>query len=66
MIPRDENAALIWEKLMAQEKAVSRPEGARDTIVAAIARSNSCIVVTDNERDCYGIEIINPLRGKAR
>ncbi|WP_143539307.1 type II toxin-antitoxin system VapC family toxin [Rhizobium sp. AN5] len=51
---------------MAQEKAVSRPQGARDTIVAAIARSNSRIVVTDNERDCYGIEIINPLRGKAR
>ncbi|MDR6100550.1 putative nucleic acid-binding protein [Agrobacterium larrymoorei] len=58
----DEKAALIWGELMAQGKAAGRPRSALDTIVAAIAQSNGCIVVTDNERDFHGVEIINPLR----
>lgn len=41
------------------------PRGALDTIVAAIAQSNRCIVVTDNKRGFYGIDIINTLRGNA-
>jgi predicted nucleic acid-binding protein len=58
----DERAALIWGELMARGKAAGRPRSALDTIVAAVAQSNSCIVVTDNERDFHGVEIINPLR----
>lgn len=46
---------------MARGKATGRPRSALDTIVAAIAQSNGCIVVTDNERDFHGVEIINPL-----
>jgi predicted nucleic acid-binding protein len=61
----DEKAALIWGELMAQGKAAGRPRSALDTIVAAIAQSNGCIVVTDNERDFPGVEIINPLRQTA-
>nr|WP_178126822.1 PIN domain-containing protein [Agrobacterium rubi] len=61
----DNKAALIWGELMAQGKAAGRPRSALDTIVAAIAQSNSSIVVTDNERDFHGIEIINPLRQTA-
>lgn len=61
----DEKAALIWGQLMAQGKAAGRPRSALDTIVAAVAQSNGCIVVTDNERDFHGIEIINPVRGNA-
>ncbi|CUX64641.1 PilT domain-containing protein (fragment) [Agrobacterium sp. NCPPB 925] len=61
----DEKAALIWGELMAQGKASGRPRSALDTIVAAIAQSNGCIVVTDNERDFHGVEIINPLRQTA-
>jgi predicted nucleic acid-binding protein len=34
----------------------------RDRFVAATAESNGCIVVTDNERDFAGIEIVNPPR----
>jgi predicted nucleic acid-binding protein len=30
-------------------------------IVAAVAEANDCIVVTDNEKDFAGIEIVNPL-----
>lgn len=65
IFPFDEKAALIWGKLMAQGKASGRPQSALDTIVAAIAQSRECIVVTDNERDFHGIEIINPLRADA-
>ncbi|UYZ10876.1 type II toxin-antitoxin system VapC family toxin (plasmid) [Agrobacterium salinitolerans] len=61
----DEKAALIWGELMAQGKAAGRPRSALDTIVAAIAQSNGCIVVTDNERDFQGVETINPLRHTA-
>ncbi len=50
---------------MAQGRATGRPRSALDMIVAAIAQSNSCVVVTDNERDFQGIEIINPVRGNA-
>ena len=65
ILPFDEKAALIWGELMARGKATGRPRSALDTIVAAIAQSNSCIVVTDNERDFQGIDIINPLRATA-
>jgi toxin FitB len=58
----DEKAALIWGELMAHGKATGRPRSALDMILAAVAQSNDCIVVTDNERDFQGIEIINPLR----
>jgi hypothetical protein len=34
-------------------------------IIAAIARVNACILVTDDERDFRGQRIVNPLRGSA-
>ena len=58
----DEKAALAWARLMAEGKAKGRPRSALDTIIAAIAQANGCIVVTDNEKDFVGIEMINPLR----
>ncbi|KEQ03267.1 type II toxin-antitoxin system VapC family toxin [Pseudorhizobium pelagicum] len=58
----DETAALIWAQLMAEGKANGRPRSGLDMIIAATAQANGCIVVTDNEKDFYGIEIINPLR----
>jgi hypothetical protein len=32
-------------------------------IIAAIAQSNGCIIVTDNEKDFADAESINPVRG---
>lgn len=61
----DEPAALIWARLMANGKASGRPRSALDTIIAAVAEANGCVVVTDNEKDFPGIEIVNPLRGAA-
>lgn len=59
----DDKAGLLWAELMAEGKAKGRPRSGLDTIIAAIAAANDCIVVTDNERDFAGVEIINPLRG---
>jgi toxin FitB len=63
ILPFDEAAALIWARLMADGKAMGRQRSALDTIIAAVAAANGCIVVTDNEKDFDGIEIVNPLRG---
>jgi predicted nucleic acid-binding protein len=62
----DEAAALIWGRLMAEGKVKGRPRSALDTIIAAVAEANGCIVVTDNEKDFAGIETINPLRRAPR
>lgn len=59
----DEKAGLAWAELMAEGKASGRPRSGLDTIIAAIAAANDCVVVTDNERDFAGIEIVNPIRG---
>ena len=63
ILPFDERAALVWARLMADGKARGRPRSALDTIIAAVAEANGCLVVTDNERDFEGIELINPIRG---
>jgi toxin FitB len=62
ILPFDEKAGLVWARLMAEGKAKGRSRAALDTIIAAVAAANDC-VVTDNERDFDGIEIVNPLRG---
>jgi hypothetical protein len=58
----DEKAALIWARLMAEGTAKGRPRSALDTIIAAIAEANDCIVVTDNEKDFADLNVVNPLR----
>jgi len=63
VLPFDEAAALIWARLMAGGKAKGQPRSALDTIIAAVAEANRCVVVTDNEKDFADIETINPLRG---
>src|SRR3979490_3372346 len=63
VLPFDENAGLIWARLMAAGKAQGRPRSALDTIIAAVAEAHGCTVVTDNEKDFPDIQVINPLRG---
>ena len=65
VLPFDAAAALIWARLMAEGKALGRPRSALDTIIAATAIANGCVVVTDNARDFAGIETLNPLRDPA-
>ena len=66
VLPFDEKAGLIWARLMAEGTARGKPRSALDTIVAAIADANDCIVVTDNEKDFAGVEVVNPVREKSR
>jgi predicted nucleic acid-binding protein len=47
---------------MAEGTAKGKPRSALDTIIAAIAEVNDCIVVTDNEKDFADVKIVNPLR----
>jgi toxin FitB len=58
----DEEAGLIWARLMAEGKKKGRPRSALDTIIAAVAEANECVVVTDNEKDFIGIKVVNPVR----
>lgn len=58
----DDKAGLIWARLMAEGKAAGRPRSGLDMIIAAVAGANDCVVVTDNEKDFRGLQIVNPLR----
>jgi predicted nucleic acid-binding protein len=62
VLPFDEKAGLVWARLMVDGNATGRPRSALDMIVAAIAEANDCVVVTDNEKDFAGLDIINPMR----
>jgi predicted nucleic acid-binding protein len=62
VLPFDGTAALIWARLMAEGTATGRPRSPLDMIIAAVAEANDCVVVTDNESDFAGLEIINPMR----
>ena len=63
VLPIDESAALVWGHLMAAGTAAGRPRSALDMVIAAIAQSNNCILVTDNEKHFPTIDVFNPLRG---
>ena len=65
VLPFDEKAGLVWARLMADGTAKGRPRSALDTIIAAIAEVNDCVVVTDNDKDFVGIDIVNPMRNSA-
>jgi predicted nucleic acid-binding protein len=62
VLPFDEKAGLAWARLMAHGNAAGRPRNALDTMIAAVAEVNDCVVVTDNEKDFPGLKVVNPLR----
>ncbi len=62
ILPFDVAAGLIWARLMAEGRARGTSRSALDMIIAATAMANDCVVVTDNEKDFDGIEIINPMK----
>jgi predicted nucleic acid-binding protein len=62
VLPFDESAALLWASLVVDGKNAGRPRNPLDMIVASIALTNDCMLVTDNERDFHGLDFINPLR----
>jgi toxin FitB len=58
----DENAALLWARLMSDGCAAGKPRSDLDMIVAAVAEANGCVVVTGNETHFSGLDFFNPLR----
>ncbi len=62
ILPFDEEAGLIWGRLMADGTKAGRPRSGLDMILAAIAEANDCILVTDNEKHFNGLKFINPMR----
>ena len=63
----DWRAALEWGRMMAEGNTVGRPRSPLDTIIAATAAVNDCIVVTANERHFENVvEFLNPLRNQPR
>jgi len=62
ILPFDSKAGLIWARMMADGKNAGRPRSALDTIIAAVAEANGCVVVTDNEKDFIGLAVLNPIR----
>lgn len=61
ILPFDDNAGLVWARMMAEGTATGQPRGGLDMIIAAIAEANDCIVVTDNEKDFASVQFINPM-----
>lgn len=59
LVPFDDAIALIWARFMADGKAAGRPGSALDTIIAAVAEANNCVVVTGNGKGLAGVEFIN-------
>lgn len=47
---------------MADGKTNGRPRDGFDTIIAAVAEANGCVVVTANEKDFAGVQVLNPLK----
>lgn len=63
ILPFDEQAALVWARLMAEGRTAGKPRSDLDMIIAAIAETNKCVIVTDNQRHFPGIDVLNPLQG---
>jgi toxin FitB len=62
ILPFDEKAALVWARLMSEGRAAGKPRSDLDMIVAAIAETNECVIVTDNAKHFSGLDVLNPLR----
>ena len=62
ILPFDEKAGLVWARLMSEGRAAGKPRRDLDMIVAAVAETNECVIVTDNERHFSGLDVLNPLR----
>jgi predicted nucleic acid-binding protein len=65
ILPFDERAGLVWAQLMAEGRSIGRPRNPFDMIIASVAVVNDCVLATDNEKDFWGLDIVNPVRESA-
>jgi toxin FitB len=62
ILPFDESSANEWARIMAEGTARGRPRSGLDTIIAATAVANRCVVATLNDRHFRDVvEFLNPL-----
>jgi predicted nucleic acid-binding protein len=47
---------------MSEGRAAGKPRSDLDMIVAAVAETNECVIVTDNEKHFSGLDVLNPQR----
>ncbi|MFS8111961.1 PIN domain-containing protein [Rhizobium jaguaris] len=66
ILPFDESAALMWAQLMADGRMAGRQRDPMDMLIASVAIANECVIVTHNEADFWGLDIINPIRAETR
>lgn len=65
VLPYDDQAALIWARLMNEGSGSGKSRSALDMIIAATAEANGCLVVTGNKKRFAGIKILNSFRPPA-
>ncbi|NJK39836.1 MAG: type II toxin-antitoxin system VapC family toxin [Oscillatoriales cyanobacterium RM2_1_1] len=58
----DRQTMLLWGELVGRLEQQGRPLPVMDSLIAAIALRNSCVLATRNESDFDGtnVEIVNP------
>jgi predicted nucleic acid-binding protein len=63
ILPFDQLAAIEWGRIIAEGWLTGRPRSPLDTLIAATAAVNWCVVVTMNARHFDGVvEFLNPAR----
>src|ERR1700730_9956709 len=58
----DEKAALVWARLMSEGRTAGKPRSDLDMIVAAIAETNECSILKENQKHFSGLDVLNQLR----
>jgi toxin FitB len=56
----DEKAAMIWGRLMAEDRKAGHSHSAFDRMIASVAVAHDCTVITCNEKEFAGVKCINP------
>ncbi len=58
----DLDVMLVWGELVGRLERIGRPLGAIDSLIAALALTHSCLLVTRNEADFKdaGLNVTNP------
>ena len=59
----DDPAAMVWARFMFEGARAGIPRSPFDMMIAAVAETNGCVVVTANEKHFRpAVEILNPMR----
>ncbi|MGY4099570.1 PIN domain-containing protein [Nocardia sp. R16R-3T] len=62
ILPYDDRAAVEYSRIVADRRAIGRPTGQADAMIAGICLANGCDLATRNVKDFadIGLTIVNP------